>query len=215
MSIDDSTTALKTIYFIQAGRSGPVKIGQTNKPILQRLSGLQSGNHERLYILATIPDSNDTYERSLHRQFRPLHIRGEWFRNDPELLRFIDLYATPFVHEDEPVRSRDPLPIIYLESNPFPAPERVPVPSGPGLAGRPRHADDPELRARMVACATDWKVIRAPLRNVAALYGVHANTVKNWARQALRLKGPDGDRLRALVSLAPDLHDGGGDPPDE
>lgn len=78
--------------------------------------------------------------------------------------------------------------------------------------GRPRHADDPESRARMVACATDWKVLRAPLARVAFYYGVHPNTVKNWTRQALRLKGPDGDRLRALVSLAPELHDHDGDP---
>jgi transposase-like protein len=84
--------------------------------------------------------------------------------------------------------------------------------------GRPRLADDPEHRARMVAAATDWKVIRAPLDRVAFYYGVHPNTVKNWTRRALRLKGADGDRLRALVSLAPDLHDGdpgGDDAPDD
>src|SRR4029077_6839421 len=91
--------------------------------------------------------------------------------------------------------------------------------------GRPALTEDPDMRARMVACATDWKVIRASLGRVTSLYGVHPNTVRNWTRRALRFKGPDGDRLRALVSLTPELHDcgqdgdagnpGGGDPLDD
>lgn len=80
----------------------------------------------------------------------------------------------------------------------------------------------------MLACATDWKVIRAKLANVAAIYGVHPNTVKNWTRQALKFQGRDGDRLRALIKAARDLHaydaaddddrdgePGGGDPSDD
>lgn len=82
----------------------------------------------------------------------------------------------------------------------------------PRKPGRPRHAENPELRARMVACAIDWKVIRAPLANVAALYGVHPNTVKNWVRQVSRMKGADADRFRALASIASDLHDDDGAP---
>ena len=40
-----------SIYFIQAGENGPIKIGKTNGDAKDRLANLQIGNHEELKLL--------------------------------------------------------------------------------------------------------------------------------------------------------------------
>lgn len=75
------------IYFIQARPSRAIKIGYTTKDITGRLSALQTGNHERLTLLAAVP-GDLTAEKRLHRKFADLRLRpdGEWFRESFELL---------------------------------------------------------------------------------------------------------------------------------
>lgn len=75
------------VYFIQAGLSGPIKIGQANN-VTKRMLSLQGANHEQLHLLATIP-AHDTLEPFLHARFAANRIRGEWF--DPETPGLRDL----------------------------------------------------------------------------------------------------------------------------
>jgi T5orf172 domain len=71
------------VYFIQAGRDGPIKIGYAHDP-LTRLEGLQTAHHEELRLLMTVAD-NGTIEMQLHERFADLKIRGEWFRAEGDL----------------------------------------------------------------------------------------------------------------------------------
>ena len=71
------------VYFIQAGKDGPIKIGYSDDP-LARLEDLQTAHHEQLRLLMTIAD-NGTMEMQLHERFADLRIRGEWFRSEGEL----------------------------------------------------------------------------------------------------------------------------------
>lgn len=67
------------VYFIQF--SDRVKIGFT-EDVARRLRELP---YDR--VLAVTPGSL-TQERRFHKQFRQMHVRGEWFRAEPELIAF-------------------------------------------------------------------------------------------------------------------------------
>jgi hypothetical protein len=70
------------VYFI-ASESGPIKIGIATNP-KSRLSGLQTGHHERLELLA-ICDGGMDQERAYHKQFTDRRLHGEWFERCPEI----------------------------------------------------------------------------------------------------------------------------------
>jgi hypothetical protein len=81
-----------TIYFIQLGSSGPIKIGYASR-LKARVAQLQTASHEPLTVLAAIPGGFGK-ERELHSQFANLRLHGEWFRPEPELLAHIGELAT-------------------------------------------------------------------------------------------------------------------------
>ncbi len=76
------------VYFIRAGLSGPIKIGFSKNP-LRRYQDLQSGNPEKLRLLAIHPGGAEL-ERTLHRYFKPSRLLNEWFDPTDELLDLID-----------------------------------------------------------------------------------------------------------------------------
>lgn len=93
----------RSVYFIQAGENGPIKIGVSNDPPsrinqIDRFPDLETGEWvypktkeqpEELRLLATIPGSDRT-EKAIQNRFKDLHIRGEWFRAEEPLLSFIE-----------------------------------------------------------------------------------------------------------------------------
>jgi hypothetical protein len=82
--------ATVTVYFIQAGNGGPIKIGYTGGSARSRTLTLQTGNHVSLTVLATMPGGKDQ-ERYLQKEkFAHLCMRGEWFLPEPALVCFID-----------------------------------------------------------------------------------------------------------------------------
>ena len=92
------------VYFISTVSDGPIKIGTTRQMDL-RLKAVQAANHEELNLIVALPGSYKQ-EAMLHRAFCRDHIRGEWFRRTPELLRVIDGWAAhgfdhvqPFIEE--------------------------------------------------------------------------------------------------------------------
>lgn len=74
------------IYFIGCGDL--VKIGTTARGVSARLSNLQTGNPASMVLLGRMLGDADV-EGDLHRRFRTLHVRGEWFRRDDDLNSFI------------------------------------------------------------------------------------------------------------------------------
>lgn len=77
-----------SVYFIQAGDGGPVKIG-CSCSVPERLSVLQIGNAEPLRVLATTPGAF-AEEHRLHALFKSDLISGEWFRPSLNLMSFIE-----------------------------------------------------------------------------------------------------------------------------
>ena len=75
------------VYFIQAGHSGPVKIGVAYDPVA-RLRDLQVASHEELRLVGVMLGT-PAVESALHQKFAELHIRGEWFKPGKQLSEFI------------------------------------------------------------------------------------------------------------------------------
>ncbi len=73
------------VYFVRAGDA--IKIGRTGN-LAARLRALATASAVPLELLAAVP-GGAAQEARLHRRWRHLHIRGEWFRADEELLRSI------------------------------------------------------------------------------------------------------------------------------
>lgn len=105
-SDDDDGTEVGTgdnLYFIQDG-AGPIKIGRGGNA-RKRLALLQVGNPRPLKLLAEIV-GDGCMEPFWHICFSPFRIRGEWFSNEPALLRAIGsvrrgrewVIYTPMIH---------------------------------------------------------------------------------------------------------------------
>lgn len=75
------------IYFIRENETGNIKIGSAQDPVSRR-DFLQTGNSQELHIIATL-DLPDEQEKKLHKRFDKYNVRGEWFRPELELLKFI------------------------------------------------------------------------------------------------------------------------------
>jgi len=74
------------VYFIQGVSGGPIKIGISVDPE-RRIQNITYP--EPLKTLLIIPgDTSD--EARLHKVFSHLRLEREWFRDDPELIQFIE-----------------------------------------------------------------------------------------------------------------------------
>lgn len=80
------------IYFIQSGKSGAVKIGWSSTSAESRLMELQCGNPQKLSLVKTIENKTRSDECAMHKHFKHLHIRGEWF-HPSVLLEIEGIYA--------------------------------------------------------------------------------------------------------------------------
>lgn len=69
-----------TIYFIQAGEQGPIKIGycSSEEGVAGRLVSLQCGNPAKLVVRRIVPGDR-ALESELHRRFAQWRLEGEWF----------------------------------------------------------------------------------------------------------------------------------------
>lgn len=78
-----------SVYFVQAGDRGPIKIG-ISKNVNSRISSLQTANSKELVLLGIIESNADeNLEAKLHSLFAKDLARGEWFNPSPELLEYI------------------------------------------------------------------------------------------------------------------------------
>jgi hypothetical protein len=75
------------LYAISRPDTGEIKVGIAGDT-LKRLAGLQTGSAVELVLLMDIPGGR-TSERSAHHALAAFRIRGEWFRDCPELRQWI------------------------------------------------------------------------------------------------------------------------------
>jgi|SRR5215469_5917523 len=87
------------IYFVQSLMTQHVKIG-TTKQLTRRLSGLRQEAGGEVDVLG-VTNGGFPEETTLHQHFQHLHIMGEWFRPEPDLLDFIGQNARAWDGKDE------------------------------------------------------------------------------------------------------------------
>jgi DNA-binding XRE family transcriptional regulator len=75
------------IYFIQAGKGGPIKIGHTRNPIT-RIESIALATAATVIPLSVVPGERGD-ELGLHAAFSHLRIKGEWFTPARDLLDYI------------------------------------------------------------------------------------------------------------------------------
>jgi len=89
---------LGSVYFIQEGQDGAIKIGFTEAGVgvQARRTYMQVGNSSPLRILGEIRGVSKLAERRWHQKFAASHKLGEWFWPSKELLDAIaDVVANP------------------------------------------------------------------------------------------------------------------------
>jgi len=78
----------KYVYFAVAGNGVAVKIGMTNS-LWNRMEALERENPFDCWYMRVIPFSRfevRNAERWLHKRYKPLRIKGEWFRPCEDML---------------------------------------------------------------------------------------------------------------------------------
>ena len=82
------------MIYAMAEDASAVKIGSTSSSttLKSRLIQLQQGNHRVLSIVALADGAHDR-EKSLHALFSIERIRGEWFRREGRVERFLAMHA--------------------------------------------------------------------------------------------------------------------------
>lgn len=78
--------ALSRVYFIEMNEF--IKIGFTTN-LDRRMEDLAHGHPYEINLIHHIEGSFNT-ESDLHRKFKHLHVRGEWFSKAPDLLQYIE-----------------------------------------------------------------------------------------------------------------------------
>jgi hypothetical protein len=109
-----------SIYFIQAGDDGPIKIGVTGRSIHKRLAGIKTGCPWPLRLLGEAP-GDFVQEQVIHLHLVQFRMEGEWFWPDPAVhATLADLQAGTF----QPKFTRQTLKMLH-EWRGTPAPQRT------------------------------------------------------------------------------------------
>jgi hypothetical protein len=86
-----------SVYFVRAGKRGPIKIGYAND-VRSRLQKGQTLNHEPLVLLGIVPGGKEL-ETALHAKFSEYRLRGEWFALKGSLAEYVSILPPPPVDE--------------------------------------------------------------------------------------------------------------------
>ncbi len=73
-------------YFIQQENGGNIKIGFTTQKPEKRLANLQTGSAYPLRIVGLLKGNK---ESKLHQKFSDIRVKGEWYKNNEELVDYI------------------------------------------------------------------------------------------------------------------------------
>lgn len=85
-----------TVYFIQVGTDGPIKIGYTKVNVEHRVRAIQMGSPHILRWIGGF-SGNRSDEKNAHRLLQNSSLRGEWFYPTKEVLAFVQQHSPAFM----------------------------------------------------------------------------------------------------------------------
>jgi hypothetical protein len=84
-----------SIYFLQVGADGPIKIGYTKSDVKSRVRAHQTGSPHILRWIGVYPGTRAD-ELNAHRLLRNSSLRGEWFYPTVEVRAFVQQQSPDF-----------------------------------------------------------------------------------------------------------------------
>lgn len=194
------------VYFIQAVKSGNIKIGFTITDLNFRLSTLQTGCPEKLVILHWIKGTKQT-EFDLHERLKSERLDGEWFKNSEAVRECIfaldrehvlsgaNMCTVPSIRAD---RSIDP----RHRSEPSPSPSPASIASDPSHNARNGVEDiEPEGRSN-----GDWHSLTL-LQKVHRTLGA-TEMILNDQRWQRRAHSQPGRLTEIIDKMNADIREG-------
>lgn len=95
---------LGSIYFIQEGREGAIKIGWTSNDPHRRRDNLQIGNSHDLHLIGIVPNVEKGAEASWHLRLAAHRKRSEWFYPTEEVMAAVRAqFPAPPRHTLKPI----------------------------------------------------------------------------------------------------------------
>lgn len=110
--------ALLVVYFVQMGRNGPIKIGQSrdDRTLRRRLEALSTSLPYAPRLRGVVPGVGRDYEQALHRRFARHRLRGEWFRPMPEVLEAANEVARGAIPHDPARRDLERAELLWRQA---------------------------------------------------------------------------------------------------
>jgi hypothetical protein len=79
---------IRYVYFVEAQTLGLIKIGWTHD-VRRRMVSLQIDCPVSIKLLGRLKESAELTEGAIHKIFKKIRVRGEWFKDCSELRQYI------------------------------------------------------------------------------------------------------------------------------
>ncbi|MEZ4884975.1 MAG: KilA-N domain-containing protein [Chitinophagales bacterium] len=94
------------VYFFQSTASKIVKIGQTHN-LQRRQNTIENSHGYPIKLLKAIRVPDESHEKAIHKQFKHIRLKGEWFKLTPKLQQFIEDLPNHLDPEEQTLRSEN------------------------------------------------------------------------------------------------------------
>jgi len=94
------------VYFFQSTGSKMVKIGKTFD-LQRRQNTIENSHGYAVKLLKAIRVPDESHERAIHKQFKHIRLKGEWFKFTKELREYIEGLPNHIHPQEEELRSKN------------------------------------------------------------------------------------------------------------
>ena len=94
------------VYFFQSTGSNIVKIGKTFD-LQRRQKTIENSHGYEVNLLKAIRVPDDSHERAIHKKFKKIRLKGEWFKLTPKLKEFIEGLPNHITPQEQELRSQN------------------------------------------------------------------------------------------------------------
>lgn len=94
------------VYFFQSTNSKAIKIGKTFD-LESRQKRVENSHGYAVKLLKAIRVPDESHERAIHKQFKKIRLKGEWFKCTPELIKYIESLPNHLRPQETELRSEN------------------------------------------------------------------------------------------------------------
>jgi len=94
------------VYFFQSTNSKAIKIGKTFD-LESRQRRVENSHGYEVKLLKAIRVPDESHERAIHKKFKKIRLKGEWFKCTPELMEYIENLPNHLQIQEQELRSQN------------------------------------------------------------------------------------------------------------